>query len=81
MALGCHPDIEGKTLLLKTPRTLDRGLGRNGAGTDLEVVPLRINSQYQKELCKLPREKSSQQSDPAVAPVNININDQDDKAS
>lgn len=80
MALGCHPDIEGKTLLLKTPHTFNRGLGRNGAGADLEVVPLRISSQYQKELCKMPREKSSQQSDPAVTPVNIN-NGQDDKAS
>lgn len=80
MALGCHPDIEGKTLLLKTPHTLNRGLGRNGAGADLEVVPLRISSQYQKGLCKLPREKSSQQSDPAVTPVNIN-NGQNDKAS
>lgn len=26
MALGCLPEVEGKTLLLKTPCTLDIGL-------------------------------------------------------
>ena len=46
IVLGCFPELEGKTLLLKTPCTLDTGL-RGICGTDQEPS-LRTSSHSAK---------------------------------
>jgi hypothetical protein len=56
ISLGCFPEFEGKTLLLKTPYASITGQ-RNSDGTDLEPPPLLgLVFIVLKVWCKLPME-------------------------
>lgn len=64
-AFGCLPELERKTLVLRTPNSLDIGPG----GIELEMAwkcTRGLAIIYLKILRKLPREKSSQLSYPVV---------------
>lgn len=58
--------MEGKTLFLKTPPTLDTGLGGIKLDQSVSVFFKDLISGYRKELRKLPRQQSDQRSCPAV---------------
>lgn len=68
----CILDLEGNNLLLAIPQNSETGLGR--IGWELEASSLRASSYtiYQKMLCKLLREKSSQKPYQTVNPTYYN---------
>lgn len=59
VALGCSPELEGKTTRLKTTYTLDTGLERIKLGLTWKLLSENHLSLYLEVLWKLPREQSN----------------------
>lgn len=60
---------QSRTRWLKTPHTLDRGLRGMQIVLTRTLLPEEQFSEYEQELCKLPREKSNEELYTAVLPA------------
>jgi hypothetical protein len=66
IALLCCPELEGKTLFVKTPCNSKR-TWRNRVWSSLKATSLSFH--YQKVPCKLPKERSNQLFYPTVKDI------------
>lgn len=72
IALGCLPDSEGKTILLKTSPTLGTTLGRINIELSWKFLPWEMTLTLPEASSKLPRKKSMQYSYLPVKTMNYN---------